>query len=118
MRALCDRYPTSYWRELDRTDAYPKAFVEASLAEAKPGGLPYQFERTGYFCADAKDSQPGKPVFNRTVTLKDDGSASCSGCRNNETGCSSRKAFWLFASKYPFLRFGTALVRSLRRIVA
>jgi glutaminyl-tRNA synthetase len=30
-----------------------------------------QFERTGYFCADAKDSQPGKPVFNRTVGLKD-----------------------------------------------
>jgi glutaminyl-tRNA synthetase len=30
-----------------------------------------QFERTGYFCVDAKDSQPGKPVFNRTVTLKD-----------------------------------------------
>ena len=26
---------------------------------------------TGYFCADAKDSQPGKPVFNRTVGLKD-----------------------------------------------
>ncbi len=30
-----------------------------------------QFERTGYFCVDAKDSQPGKPVFNRTVGLKD-----------------------------------------------
>ena len=29
VRALCDRYPTSYWRELDRTDAYPKAFVDA-----------------------------------------------------------------------------------------
>ena len=31
----------------------------------------YQFERTGYFCADLKDSQPGRPVFNRTVTLRD-----------------------------------------------
>ena len=30
----------------------------------------YQFERIGYFCADP-DSKPGKPVFNRTVALKD-----------------------------------------------
>ncbi len=44
-------------------------FVEPSLAEAKPGDK-FQFERTGYFCADL-DSAPGKPVFNRTVTLKD-----------------------------------------------
>jgi glutaminyl-tRNA synthetase len=44
-------------------------FVEPSLAEAKPGEK-FQFERTGYFCADL-DSTPGKPVFNRTVTLKD-----------------------------------------------
>ncbi len=44
-------------------------FVEPSLAEAKPGDK-YQFERVGYFCADP-DSAPGKPVFNRTVTLKD-----------------------------------------------
>jgi glutaminyl-tRNA synthetase len=29
-----------------------------------------QFERLGYFCADP-DSAPGKPVFNRTVGLKD-----------------------------------------------
>jgi glutaminyl-tRNA synthetase len=34
-------------------------------------GTRVQFERTGYFCADAKDSKPGQPVFNRTVTLKD-----------------------------------------------
>ena len=33
--------------------------------------LPYQFERLGYFVADSKDSQPQKPVFNRTVTLRD-----------------------------------------------
>ena len=30
----------------------------------------FQFERMGYFCAD-KDATPGKPVFNRTVTLKE-----------------------------------------------
>jgi glutaminyl-tRNA synthetase len=43
--------------------------LEPSLAEARPGEK-FQFERTGYFCVDL-DSAPGKPVFNRTVTLKD-----------------------------------------------
>ena len=42
---------------------------EPSLTEAKPE-LRYQFERLGYFTLD-KDSQPGKLVFNRTITLKD-----------------------------------------------
>jgi glutaminyl-tRNA synthetase len=45
------------------------AKVEPSLANAAPGSR-YQFERLGYFCADP-DSKPGKPVFNRTVALKD-----------------------------------------------
>jgi glutaminyl-tRNA synthetase len=45
------------------------AKVEPSLASAAPGTR-YQFERLGYFCADP-DSKPGKPVFNRTVALKD-----------------------------------------------
>jgi glutaminyl-tRNA synthetase len=45
------------------------AKCEPSLAEAKPE-LRYQFERLAYFCLD-KSSQPGKPVFNRTITLKD-----------------------------------------------
>jgi glutaminyl-tRNA synthetase len=45
------------------------ARVEPSLADVKPGDN-LQFERTGYFFPDS-DSQPGKPVFNRTVTLKD-----------------------------------------------
>ena len=44
--------------------------LEPSLAQAAPGSF-YQFERQGYFCVDAKDSAPGAPVFNRTVTLKD-----------------------------------------------
>ncbi len=35
----------------------------------------FQFERHGYFVADRVDSQPGAPVFNRTVTLKDSWSA-------------------------------------------
>ncbi len=43
--------------------------LEPSLANATPGSR-YQFERLGYFCVDP-DSTPGKPVFNRTVALKD-----------------------------------------------
>ena len=46
-----------------------QALAEPSLAEVKPHEH-YQFMRKGYFIADA-DSKPGKPVFNRTVTLKD-----------------------------------------------
>jgi glutaminyl-tRNA synthetase len=44
--------------------------VEPSLGEAGPGER-FQFERLGYFCIDSKDSGPGKPVFNRTVSLRD-----------------------------------------------
>jgi glutaminyl-tRNA synthetase len=43
--------------------------LEPSLASANIGSR-YQFERLGYFCVDP-DSTPGKPVFNRTVALKD-----------------------------------------------
>ena len=46
------------------------AYVEPALAAAEPGDR-FQFERVGYFVADCKDSAPGSPVFNRTVTLKD-----------------------------------------------
>ncbi len=45
------------------------AKLEPSLKNA-PAGSRYQFERLGYFCVDP-DSAPGKPVFNRTVALKD-----------------------------------------------
>jgi glutaminyl-tRNA synthetase len=44
--------------------------VEPILANAQMGEL-YQFERLGYFCVDSVDSTKGKPVFNRTVTLRD-----------------------------------------------
>lgn len=47
-----------------------QAFVEPSLAEAAPGET-FQFERLGYFCVDSEDSQSGKLVFNRSVTLRD-----------------------------------------------
>ena len=46
------------------------AKLERSLANAKAGEA-FQFERIGYFVIDAKDSTPGKLVFNRTITLKD-----------------------------------------------
>ena len=44
-------------------------FVEPELAEAKQGSR-YQFERLGYFCVDP-DSSGQRPVFNRTVSLRD-----------------------------------------------
>ncbi len=43
--------------------------LEPSLSKAAPGQI-YQFERLGYFCVDP-DSSKDMPVFNRTVTLKD-----------------------------------------------
>ena len=44
--------------------------IEPSLLAAEPGSI-WQFERQGYFCADAVDSRPGAPVFNRAVPLRD-----------------------------------------------
>jgi len=44
--------------------------LEPSLAQAAPGAR-VQFERLGYFCVDPIDSAPGRPVFNRTVALRD-----------------------------------------------
>jgi len=46
--------------------AYLEPGMQAAQAEER-----YQFERHGYFVADRVDSKPGKPVFNRIVTLKD-----------------------------------------------
>ncbi len=50
-------------------DVLKSSKVEPSLAAATAGAR-YQFERQGYFSVDP-DSQPGSPVFNRTVSLKD-----------------------------------------------
>ena len=44
--------------------------VEPGLADAAPGSR-VQFERQGYFCVDTGDAAPGRPVFNRTVGLRD-----------------------------------------------
>jgi glutaminyl-tRNA synthetase len=43
--------------------------LEPALSQMKASDR-CQFERLGYFCADP-DSAPGKPVFNRTVALRD-----------------------------------------------
>lgn len=44
--------------------------AEQSMRDVVPPQS-YQFMRLGYFCLDNKDSKPGKPVFNRSVSLKD-----------------------------------------------
>lgn len=53
----------------DSVEVLTSCRVEPSLANATPGTR-YQFERKGYFCVDP-DSTEGKPVFNRTVSLRD-----------------------------------------------
>jgi len=47
-----------------------QCFVEASLKDAIPGDS-FQFEREGYYCLDEMHVSGDKPVFNRTVTLRD-----------------------------------------------
>ena len=45
-------------------------YVEPAAAQAAPEQS-FQFERLGYFVADRRDHTPDKPVFNRSVTLRD-----------------------------------------------
>ncbi|MFZ5537263.1 MAG: glutamine--tRNA ligase/YqeY domain fusion protein [Pseudomonadota bacterium] len=47
-----------------------RAMLEPALAQALPESR-FQFERHGYFVADQKDHRAGRPVYNRTVTLRD-----------------------------------------------
>jgi glutaminyl-tRNA synthetase len=51
-------------------EVLPSCLVEPSLKDAAPGSR-YQFERMGYFFVDPVDSSDKKPVFNRTVSLRD-----------------------------------------------
>ena len=53
----------------DSLQVLTRCKVEPMLAQCTPG-THIQFERNGYFVMD-RDSAPGRPVFNRTVTLKD-----------------------------------------------
>jgi glutaminyl-tRNA synthetase len=45
-------------------------YLEPALGKLAPGAV-VQFERTGYFAVDPDTEKAGKPVFNRTVGLKD-----------------------------------------------
>ena len=45
-------------------------YVEPAAAAATPEQS-FQFERIGYFVADRYDHTTDKPVFNRSVTLRD-----------------------------------------------
>ena len=54
----------------DSLETLSQCFVEANL-EKVDAGERFQFEREGYFCRDTVNSENGKPVFNRTVTLRD-----------------------------------------------
>jgi glutaminyl-tRNA synthetase len=54
----------------DSLETLSSCRVEPGLANAEPGSR-CQFERLGYFSVDSVDSRPGRPVFNRTVTLRD-----------------------------------------------
>jgi glutaminyl-tRNA synthetase len=59
---LADLNPTSL-------EVLTGSMIEPALADAAPGA-PLQFERQGYFCMDP-DGTPERPVFNRTVALRD-----------------------------------------------
>ena len=61
------------WREVINPDALVEVSgckMEPLLQDSVPGEC-FQFERNGYFCVDSKYSVPGKPLFNRTVALRD-----------------------------------------------
>lgn len=59
----------------------PVCYVEPGVKGAAPGTV-YQFERLGYFCADP-DTSEEKPVFNRTITLRDSWAKARGGSRKD-----------------------------------
>jgi glutaminyl-tRNA synthetase len=54
----------------DSLEVLANCQVEPGLADVVPETI-FQFERLGYFCADRHDCTRGRPVFNRSVTLRD-----------------------------------------------
>ena len=54
----------------DSLQILPNCKLEPSLKDAEAGER-FQFQRLGYFCVDTRYSEAGRPVFNRTVTLRD-----------------------------------------------
>jgi glutaminyl-tRNA synthetase len=68
-----DAVPSGDFRDALNPDSLrtlTQCYVEPSLGEAIPGDQ-FQFEREGYFCLDEAHISGRKPVFNRTVTLRD-----------------------------------------------
>ena len=79
------RYPLAYDAEIAEADAVVGTFLDdlnpaskrviTALVEPALAGVSaeerFQFERHGYFVADLEDHRAGRPVFNRTVTLRD-----------------------------------------------
>lgn len=64
-----DGYHYTDFLNSNSLEVLPACQIEPGLADAAVGSR-YQFERLGYFCVDP-DSVAGRPVFNRTVTLRD-----------------------------------------------
>jgi len=61
------------WKDFLNSDSkniIKDTYLEPSLKSAKKEEF-FQFERLGYFCVDNKESDKGKPIFNRTVSLRD-----------------------------------------------
>ena len=54
----------------DSLQILEKCYLESSL-ENVDAGERFQFEREGYFCRDGENTANKKPIFNRTVTLRD-----------------------------------------------
>lgn len=54
----------------DSLSVLERCYLEPALADAQPGEA-VQFEREGYFCLDAGQAAQGRPVWNRTVSLRD-----------------------------------------------
>ena len=65
----------------DSLKVLPECYIEKSVAGSKPLDI-FQFERLGYFNVDL-DSTSEKPVFNRTVSLRDNGAKKNNNQKNN-----------------------------------
>lgn len=74
-RLFTDPHPDAGGKDFrDAINPHSKEVIVAYLEPGMDKAMPedrYQFERHGYFVADREDSRPGKPVFNRAVTLRD-----------------------------------------------
>lgn len=73
-RLFSDPHPDTEQKDYKKTlNPYSKqiitGFVEPALLDTLPEQC-FQFERNGYFVADRIESTPGKPIYNRAVSLR------------------------------------------------